>query len=749
MLEKNINAFSDLLRELNFPETAEIFKHEFLAKPNDEYQLGKYNILKHLQTQLNKCTGNSYAHSFNPSSKKNTRSKNEKFDNFINKIVSQKKITPHQQDSSTSTALSQSNLYLKLGDKIEKNFKRSLQDNKLCFSISPQINKYDPDEPFNVDNKEDLPIFGSNMKRENSFTQFMNKEEDKNETNDAFNASFGYDNNPNINKNENNKVDDMDDDMNNNNNNNNVDNNCNTSFGRGSGFSNNSDMNNNNNEDDIDNRMNQIYDDPYQDEDDSIDEYQDDDDVGFDLYECDRIYFEDTCQKLSEQAGFPKKGVYKSKYKNYIPGTSSSPYPTLPTPPMNAPIKLIQQDPNDKKNLQFKANPNQDSVWAKSKLDKHLSFPFCKDDPVYPVFYKNEFIDAYNLKFIVDRERTGFEESKDFKIVINNLIAGRYQILAYLGNAAFSKAVKCLDIKENKLVCLKIIENHKDYFDQSLGEIKVLKYINANGDSEDKHFLKLYDYFYHKEHLFIITELLKDNLYDFQEYTNKNKMEKYFTLPRLQKIATQVLICLDYIHSLRLIHCDLKPENILIKSITETKVKVIDFGSSSFIHDMLSSYIVSRSYRAPEIVMGCKYDYKIDLWSLGCIMAELYTGNVLFQSDSVHSLMARIVGIAGPIPDWMYEKGETVKDIFTKEKLIYMEAPVDNMHGSSRHGSSGSKRGKKMHVIVPKKTSLKKRIRCDDENFLDFLKKLLTVDPNLRLSAKEALKHKWLTQVKY
>jgi serine/threonine protein kinase len=147
--------------------------------------------------------------------------------------------------------------------------------------------------------------------------------------------------------------------------------------------------------------------------------------------------------------------------------------------------------------------------------------------------------------------------------------------------------------------------------------------------------------------------------------------------------------------------------------------------------------------------MGCKYDYKIDLWSLGCIMAELYTGNVLFQSDSVHSLMARIVGIAGPIPDWMYEKGETVKDIFTKEKLIYMEAPVDNMHGSSRHGSRGSKRGKKMHVIVPKKTSLKKRIRCDDENFLDFLKKLLTVDPNLRLSAKEALKHKWLTQVKY
>ncbi len=169
-----------------------------------------------------------------------------------------------------------------------------------------------------------------------------------------------------------------------------------------------------------------------------------------------------------------------------------------------------------------------------------------------------------------------------------------------------------------------------------------MRFINANGDPDEKNFLKLYDYFYHKEHLFIVGEILKDNLYDFYKYLNENNLENYFSLNRMQKITKQILICLDYLHDLKLIHCDLKPENILIKSISETQIKVIDFGSSCFIHDHLSSYVQSRSYRAPEVILGCKYDYKIDIWSLGCILAELYTGNVLFQNDSIHSLLAKV-----------------------------------------------------------------------------------------------------------
>ena len=157
---------------------------------------------------------------------------------------------------------------------------------------------------------------------------------------------------------------------------------------------------------------------------------------------------------------------------------------------------------------------------------------------------------------------------------------------------------------------MKIIENNKDYVDQSIDEIKLLKYINANGDPDEKNVLKLYDYFYFKEHLFLVTEILKDNLYEFYKFANENNYENYFGLKNLKTISKQILVALDYIHDLKLIHCDLKPENILIKSIKNTQIKVIDFGSSCFIHDHLSSYVQSRSYRAPEVILGKCIIYK-------------------------------------------------------------------------------------------------------------------------------------------
>ena len=153
--------------------------------------------------------------------------------------------------------------------------------------------------------------------------------------------------------------------------------------------------------------------------------------------------------------------------------------------------------------------------------------------------------------------------------------------MEYLGSAAFSKAIRVFDLHTNEEVCMKIIENNKDYFDQSIDEIKLLRYINVNcEDVDDENVIRLIDFFYHKEHLFIVTELLKDNLYEFYKYNREQESQIYFTLPRLQQITKQILVGLDYVHGLKLIHCDLKPENILIKSYSQTKVKVIDFGSS-------------------------------------------------------------------------------------------------------------------------------------------------------------------------
>jgi serine/threonine protein kinase len=77
------------------------------------------------------------------------------------------------------------------------------------------------------------------------------------------------------------------------------------------------------------------------------------------------------------------------------------------------------------------------------------------------------------------------------------------------------------------------------------------------------------------------------------------------------------------------------------------------------------------------VIIGCKYDYKIDIWSLGCILAELWTGYVLFQNDTVQGLLARVIGIIGPFPENMLKEGRLVGNFFTKEKLLYQDALED------------------------------------------------------------------------
>jgi serine/threonine protein kinase len=359
----------------------------------------------------------------------------------------------------------------------------------------------------------------------------------------------------------------------------------------------------------------------------------------------------------------------------------------------------------------------------------------------------------FNLKVIFEPYKTGFEESKDLKHPPGTIIAGRYEVQDVLGSAAFSTALQCQDHAaeedEAQYVCLKVIKNNKDFFDQSLDEIKLLQYINSRGDPDEHHVLRLIDFFYCKEHLFIVSELLKENLYEFGRFIRDHNMEAYYTLPRLKRISKQVLEALSFIHSLRLIHCDVKPENIVIRSFSRCDVKLIDFGSSCFTTDHLTTYIQSRSYRAPEVIIGHPYDSRIDIWSVGAVIAELFTGYVLFQNDSVQTMLARITGILGEFPEHVLQEGRDTRKYFTVSDIVYEKDEVGQYH-----------------LVFPKRTTLESRLHLsgskadtsdalspssgpvqlseDEALFVDFIRSTLCLDPRKRPTAYEALQHPWL-----
>ncbi|KAA6369646.1 MAG: putative Dual specificity protein kinase pom1, partial [Streblomastix strix] len=391
-----------------------------------------------------------------------------------------------------------------------------------------------------------------------------------------------------------------------------------------------------------------------------------------------------------------------------------------------------------------------------------------------------------NLKLISAPFTTGIEENEEFVATPGMLIAQRFRVVEYIGSAAFSQAIECEDIETGDHVCMKIIKNNKEYFDQSVDEIKLLHYVNVHDPEDRFHLVRMYDYFYYKEHLFIMCELLKDNLYEYQKYCNENNLPNYFTIPRLQRIAKQVLEALAFLHSLGLMHCDLKPENILIRSFSRCEVKVIDFGSSCFVTDPLSFYTQSRSYRAPEVILGVPYGRKIDIWSLGCILVEMLTGRVLFLNESLQTLLGRVTAICGQVPPEMLSRAKFRMRYFTPRGMLYELLGVDsdsgvssddddeddddedddedgddedeeererkrqmkkNTHKKKTQNQRPKSGEPQYHFLYPKTTTLQQRMHTDDLLFVDFVTRLLTVDPDRRPTAIEALQHPWFNVI--
>ncbi|OQV24301.1 Dual specificity tyrosine-phosphorylation-regulated kinase 2 [Hypsibius exemplaris] len=335
----------------------------------------------------------------------------------------------------------------------------------------------------------------------------------------------------------------------------------------------------------------------------------------------------------------------------------------------------------------------------------------------------------------------GFDtDNGSYHHVIHDHIAYRYEVLKVIGKGSFGQVVKAYDHKTHTYVGLKTVRNEKRFHKQADEEIKILDHLKRLDHENSMNIIHMLDHFVFRNHKCITFELLSMNLY---ELIKKNRFQG-FSLQLVRKFAHSILQCMDILHRQKIIHCDLKPENVLLKQPGRSGIKVIDFGSSCFEHERIYSYIQSRFYRAPEVILGGRYGMAIDMWSFGCILAELYTGFPLLPGEDEGDQLAAMIELLGMPQETMLEQCKRSRNFFTSKGNFPRYCTVTTSpDGHTLLTGTRNKRGKYRGPPASKDlgTALK---GCDDVLFLDFIRRCLEWDPLIRITPPDALRHAWL-----
>ncbi|KAJ3657327.1 hypothetical protein Zmor_009138 [Zophobas morio] len=335
------------------------------------------------------------------------------------------------------------------------------------------------------------------------------------------------------------------------------------------------------------------------------------------------------------------------------------------------------------------------------------------------------------------------DDNHDYIVKNGEKFLDRYEIDSLIGKGSFGQVVKAYDHVEQCHVAIKIIKNKKPFLNQAQIEVKLLEMMNR-ADAENKYYIvKLKRHFMWRNHLCLVFELLSYNLYDLLRNTNFRGVSLNLTRKFAQQLCTALLFLST--PELNIIHCDLKPENILLCNPKRSAIKIVDFGSSCQLGQRIYQYIQSRFYRSPEVLLGIPYDLAIDMWSLGCILVEMHTGEPLFSGANEVDQMNKIVEVLGMPPKSLLDQANKTRKFFEK------------LPGDGRYVLKKSKDGKKyklpgtrrLHDILGVDTGGPGGRRAGEPGhstaeylkFKDLILRMLDYDPKSRITSYYALQH--------
>ncbi|XP_071910425.1 serine/threonine-protein kinase AFC1-like isoform X1 [Coffea arabica] len=364
---------------------------------------------------------------------------------------------------------------------------------------------------------------------------------------------------------------------------------------------------------------------------------------------------------------------------------------------------------------------------------------------------------AYSSIYYKGASRNGSppwrSDDKDghYVFAIGENLTPRYRILSKMGEGTFGQVLECLDNERKEIVAIKVVRSVHKYREAAMIEIDVLHKLLRH-DVGGARCVQIRNWFDYRNHICIVFEKLGPSLYDF---LRKNSYRS-FPIDLVREFGRQLLESVAFMHDLRLIHTDLKPENILLVSSEYVKVpdykflsrsikdgsyfknlpkssaiKLIDFGSTTFEHQDHSYVVSTRHYRAPEVILGLGWNYPCDMWSVGCILVELCSGEALFQTHENLEHLAMMERVLGPLPQHMIMRAD-----HHAVKYFKRGARLDWPEGATSRES--------MRAVwkLPRLQNLvMQHVDHSAGDLIDLLQGLLRYEPGERLKAREALRH--------
>jgi CDC-like kinase len=337
------------------------------------------------------------------------------------------------------------------------------------------------------------------------------------------------------------------------------------------------------------------------------------------------------------------------------------------------------------------------------------------------------------------------QDDREGHLIYNagDIVAGRYEIVKTLGEGTFGKVVQVKDSqKGNAELALKIIKNVSKYREAARLEINVLHKLMEH-DPQGKYLvIQLLDHFDYHGHMCLVFDLLGLSVFDFM----KSNAYHPYPMEQARYIAYQLCYAVKFMHDHRLTHTDLKPENILfvnskydvmegkrrkqVKVVKDATVRLIDLGSATFDHEHHSTIVSTRHYRAPEVILELGWAQPCDVWSIGCIMFELYMGLTLFQTHDNREHLAMMERILGSIPYRMGKRSKT--KYFYHGRLDWNE--------KTSAGQYVRENCKPLHRYMQSHET-------EHQELFDLIQRMLEYEPATRISMREALRHPYFLRL--